>query len=212
MALKSQKPDFVPNTVISSSEVEDVFSDIIDDLQAHEDKLGTGSSGHTHDGVNSRKISSSNVLFDNTGTNFSSLDVHGALVEADDRIAAIEEGSISASIDPGSDNTYDIGTSSHKYKTVFAGNVVSGVKSVSSNYTADYGEVVLVDASGGNVTITLPSPQANAVINVKKIDSSSNVITVSGGGATIDGQSSFSFSIQYESYTFVSDGTNWYII
>jgi len=212
MALKSQKPDFVPNTVISSSEVEGVFSDIIDDLQAHEDKLGTGSSGHTHDGVNSRKISSSNVLFDNTGTNFSSLDVHGALVEADDRIAAVEEGSISASIDPGSDNTYDIGTSSHKYKTVFAGNVVSGVKSVSSNYTADYGEVVLVDASGGNVTITLPSPQANAMINIKKIDDSSNYITVDGNGANIDGQSIVYLKVQYECYTLVSDGTDWYIV
>jgi len=81
MTLKSTKPDFTPGTTISSSEVEGVFSDIIDDLQSHEDKLGTGASGHTHDGVDSRKINSANVIFDNTGTDLSSTNVQDAIAE-----------------------------------------------------------------------------------------------------------------------------------
>ena len=86
------------------------------------------------------------------------------------------------------------------------------VVTVTSNYIANYGDIVLVDASGGAVTVTLPSPKANAIINVKKIDSSSNVITIDGNGANIDGQASIQITTQYESYTLVSDGSNWWII
>ena len=90
----------------------------------------------------------------------------------------------------------------------FSPNVVT----VSSNYTASRGDVVLADASGGAITITLPPPQANAIVNVKKIDSSPNPVTVDGGGANIDGQASIQTTTQYESYTLVSDGSNWWII
>jgi len=90
----------------------------------------------------------------------------------------------------------------------FSPNVVT----VSSNYTASRGDIVLADASGGAITITLPAPQANAIVNVKKIDSSTNAVTVDGGGANIDGQASIQMTTQYESYTFISDGSNWWII
>jgi len=86
------------------------------------------------------------------------------------------------------------------------------VVTVTSNYNANYGDIVLVDASGGAVTVTLPPPKANAIINVKKIDSSSNAVTIDGNGANIDGQSSIQITTQYESYTLVSDGSNWWII
>ena len=86
------------------------------------------------------------------------------------------------------------------------------VVEVTANYTANYNDIVLVDASGGVVTVTLPPPKANAVINVKKIDSSSNAVTIDGGGANIDGQTSIQITTQYESYTLVSDGSNWWII
>ena len=90
--------------------------------------------------------------------------------------------------------------------------ILNNVVKVTSNYTANYGDIVLVDASGGAVTITLPSPKAGAFINVKKIDSSSNAVTIDGGGANIDGQASIQITTQYESYTLVSDGSNWWII
>jgi len=86
------------------------------------------------------------------------------------------------------------------------------VKSVSTNYNANDGEIVLVDASGGAVTVTLPSPSNGARVRVKKIDSSSNTVTVQPSGTeTIDGASSHSISQQYETYEYVSDGTNWYV-
>jgi len=90
----------------------------------------------------------------------------------------------------------------------FSPNVVT----VISNYAAGNGDVVLVNASAGAVTITLPTPQANAIVVVKKVDSSTNVVTIDGGGADIDGQPSIQMTTQYESYTLISDGSNWWII
>jgi len=86
------------------------------------------------------------------------------------------------------------------------------VVTVTSDYNANYDDIVLVDASSGAVTITLPPPRANAIVNVKKIDNSTNPVIVDGGGASIDGQSSIQMTVQYESYTFISDGINWWII
>ena len=86
------------------------------------------------------------------------------------------------------------------------------VVTVSSNYNANANEIVLADASAGAITVTLPSPQADAIVNVKKIDSSGNAVTIDGAGANIDGEASIQITTQYESYTLVSDGTNWWII
>ena len=86
------------------------------------------------------------------------------------------------------------------------------VVSKSGNYTASDGEIVLVDASAGAVTITLPSPSAGARVRVKKTDASTNTVTVSPSATeTIDGASSHTISKQYETYEYVSDGTNWFI-
>ena len=82
-----------------------------------------------------------------------------------------------------------------------------------SDYAASSGDYVLVDASSGNITITLPEPSKATQVDVKKIDSSTNAVTVEPNGSeTIDGSSSKTIDTQYESYTFISDGTNWYII
>jgi len=90
---------------------------------------------------------------------------------------------------------------------------VWSVVTTSSDYTATDGEFVLADSSTSAITITLPSPAENARVGVKKTDSSTNTVTVSPAGAeTIDGASSLTIDTQYESYTLISDGTNWYII
>ena len=84
--------------------------------------------------------------------------------------------------------------------------------SQTSNYTASDGDIVLVDASSGAVTITLPSPSEGAKVRVKKIDASTNTVTVSPSATeTIDGSSSHAISKQYETYEYVSDGTNWFV-
>ena len=81
-----------------------------------------------------------------------------------------------------------------------------------TDYTASGGDCVLVDASSGDVTITLPEPSKATQVNIKKIDSSTNVVTVMPNGGSIDGETSKEISTQYESYLFISDGNNWYIV
>jgi len=76
-------------------------------------------------------------------------------------------------------------------------------------------KLVLVDASGGNKTITLPAAATVASgykVTVKKIDSSSNTVTIDGNAAeTVDGAANFVLSDQYQSSAFTSDGTNFQI-
>lgn len=63
-----------------------------------------------------------------------------------------------------------------------------------------------------NVVLPLASTCEGTVYVVKKIDSSSNTVTISRSGSDlIDGKTSIVISNQYVSYAFQSDGTNWYI-
>lgn len=87
------------------------------------------------------------------------------------------------------------------------------VTSQSSNYTASEVDIVLADASGGSITITLPSPSTDIDITVKKTDSSSNAVDIATPGSeTIDGSSSLSITSQYTSRTITSDGSNYFIV
>lgn len=68
-----------------------------------------------------------------------------------------------------------------------------------------------VDASGGAVTVNLPSAvnRAGALIEVRKTDGSANTVTVDANGAqTINGALTRVIYSQYDSYSFRSDGTN----
>ena len=71
------------------------------------------------------------------------------------------------------------------------------------------------DTTSGNVTITLPAASevtADTIFTVKRISGGSNTLTVATGGGNIDGAASFSIPTQYASYSFVSDGENYWII
>jgi hypothetical protein len=76
--------------------------------------------------------------------------------------------------------------------------------------------VVYVDASGGDVTVNLPSASARGdrTYWVKKTDSSGNVVILSPDGAdTFEGESDAEIRTEGESLTFHSDGTsNWSVI
>jgi len=86
------------------------------------------------------------------------------------------------------------------------------LKEVTSDYTASSNECVLANAEAGPITITLPTPSNGARVRVKKIDSSTNTVTVSPSGTEkIDGGSSHTISQQYEAYEYVSNGTDWYV-
>lgn len=86
------------------------------------------------------------------------------------------------------------------------------VRSVNANAVAGDEVVISVDASAGDVTVTLPSavtyPDRNYYI--KKVDSTFNFVFVQAAGVqTIDGANTQRLSVQYETMQIVSDGTGW---
>lgn len=96
--------------------------------------------------------------------------------------------------------------------------VIAGKKpfrEVSANYTADATDyLILVDATGGARTITLPKAEtwAGFPLVVKKVDSSANAVTIDGNGSeTIDGATTYALSEQYDSIEILSDGEGWQI-
>ena len=84
-------------------------------------------------------------------------------------------------------------------------------RSVSASTSVAVGEFVDVDASAAAVTVTLPSVSASKgrIVGVSKVDTSANLVTVSG---TINGQSSVSITRQYTALVFMSNGSEWRII
>lgn len=84
---------------------------------------------------------------------------------------------------------------------------VTNVIAKSIDYTANNGDVILVDASGGDVTITVPE-DINFLARIKKIDNSVNKVIVVGQSGLIDGASNAEITIQYNSITLFGDGTN----
>lgn len=85
----------------------------------------------------------------------------------------------------------------------------------SSAYTATTtDEVILVNASLGSVTITLPTAVGSTHLYwVKKVDSSTNTVVVNTTSLqTIDGGTSATIKVQYASITVASDGSNWLVI
>jgi len=89
----------------------------------------------------------------------------------------------------------------------------ANVVSASSNTTlTNSNDVVLASASGGAITITLPVPTSGKQFVIKKTDSTANAVTIAPAGSeTIDGNSLWALSGQYDSVQLVTDGTNWYI-
>ncbi len=72
--------------------------------------------------------------------------------------------------------------------------------------------LVLVDATGGAVTITLYTAVGNGgkVVAVRKTDSSVNAVTIDPfGSQTIDGETTLELSGQYDTVSLKCDGTNW---
>jgi hypothetical protein len=89
------------------------------------------------------------------------------------------------------------------------------VQLYSSNSTmTNANSVALVSASGGVVTITIPTAATNRgkVFNIKKTDSSLNGVIISPVSGTIDGTATKTLAFQYDSLMLVSDGTNYNLI
>lgn len=74
---------------------------------------------------------------------------------------------------------------------------------------------IICDATSGAFTVTLPTAVSviDKIYSIKKIDSSSNAVTVDGDGSeTIDDGTTAVLNTQYECITVQSDGSEWWII
>lgn len=90
----------------------------------------------------------------------------------------------------------------------------TGTLSKSINYTvlsSDKGSLILVDATSGEVTISLLPSVTEFTVGVKKIDASANKVIVDGDGSeTIDGGLTVELEAQYDTIFVRGDGTDWY--
>ena len=90
------------------------------------------------------------------------------------------------------------------------------VASTTSAYTASStDDFIALNSSGGSYTVKLdPSPSTGKLVIVKDVNgtTSTNPVTLSGNGKTIDGYSTFIFSGDYTSLTLVYTGQNWSIV
>jgi hypothetical protein len=100
----------------------------------------------------------------------------------------------------------------------YVGQDKSATAHVSTDTTLDAdadGGTVLVDATSGNLTVTLPlaADASDRRYTVKKIDVSANTVTIDGDGAeTIDGSATQVLTTQYARITVQCDGSAWWIL
>jgi hypothetical protein len=90
--------------------------------------------------------------------------------------------------------------------------LVLGVREVtaSTSYTlSDY--FIGASASGGAVTLTLPTLAKGRTVVAKKLDASANAVTISGP-ENIDGAGSKSLAAQYDKITLIGGVSEWHVI
>ena len=123
------------------------------------------------------------------------------------------QGSIAATVASG-----QVVNFANQYTTNVA--TFNGFRKVLSTKTANYtttenDNTILVDATSGNITITLiaAASHVNGIYVIKRIDSSVNTVTIDGNGAeTIDGAANVMLVTQYSGKSIQSNGSNWFVI
>lgn len=106
--------------------------------------------------------------------------------------------------------TNELVKDANKRTTEFTLKTATTSLTLDDNYT-----VILVNATSGAVTVTLPAAASykGRHYYIKKIDSSINTVTIDGNGSeTIDDQLTAVISVQYTCLTIFSDGAEWWII
>jgi len=119
---------------------------------------------------------------------------------------------------PQSTPVYDMGTGA----PAFGVGAISGI-SVSNTYgtyivtsTTDAPSnigVLLVDASGGSVTVTLPDADESRGkwYTIKKVDSGGGYVKIYSDDL-IDGDADVTITLQYDFISVISSGATWYVI
>lgn len=88
------------------------------------------------------------------------------------------------------------------------------IYSVTSSLTIDLGyDTFLVDATGGNITVTVPeSPGDGFNFMIARIDSSSNTVTIVPTSADINGASSVTLGVNENAKLGAYNGDWWTIL
>lgn len=103
--------------------------------------------------------------------------------------------------DPGDDNL------------LVDGNIATGIRKVTTTtFMTSTDSTLLCDSASSAFTVTLPENRAGLKVIIKKIDTSSNVVTITLISGTIDGTSNYLLEYENEFVTLQCDGTNWYVI
>jgi len=142
-----------------------------------------------------------------------------AIVNADvDAAAAIVESKLSLASDAaaGTASRRTLGTGAAQAAAgnhAHSGTYVAAVATKTTAYAAVAGDVILADATSAPLTVTLPVPSLNALVTVKKVDASTNNVTIARHASeTIDGGASAALAVRYASVDVISNGTDWFVI
>ena len=75
-------------------------------------------------------------------------------------------------------------------------------------------KIWFIDTTGGNVTVNLPAAAdgVSYLYIVKRKTAGANTLTVQAASGNIDNAASHTIGTQYASYTYISDGDNYWII
>ena len=118
---------------------------------------------------------------------------------------------------------YDSGSSAWINATISTGGgSVPNLTSISSSQTTDYTissttgieEIYIIDP-GAAINVNLPAAAtagSGYKYNIKNISGTYSLTIDPNSTETIDGVSTYSLNVQYQSVTIVSDGSNWFII
>ena len=93
--------------------------------------------------------------------------------------------------------------------------LISGISTKTATYnpTVITDKVLRLDATSGAFAVTLlAAPTSGQMMFFKKIDSSTNAITINGNGKTIDGAVSVTLAAQWNSIGLIYNGTTWDIV
>lgn len=101
------------------------------------------------------------------------------------------------------------------FTTLSAKQLRMAVKKVTTDYiVTSQDSILLCDASSGDLEITLPSPGSSTgrTLNVKKIDSTENLVSIVVDSATIDGSGTYDIKYAMSAINVVCDGANYFVI
>lgn len=129
-----------------------------------------------------------------------------------DRTLSLPDASGTLLLDGATQTSPIINTATLNSPTINGESIAFSAKT--SNYTLlTTDDAITVDATSGNVTITLPAASSvpGKLYRVKRIDASGNTVTIARAGSdTIDGATSVSLTAQYQAKTLLRQtSTTW---